>query len=151
MVDRAPGAARAGVGLVAVPAIYFFVLLGWELLAFLLGLSSLMAMIPRPDIVTEVLILLFAVGAILFGAVDLRDVALSPTVGYLLVLFAAGWLLFLAAIPVYGFPPGLGRPNPNRHGDRGPPGHRLHPPVRDPVSKSGGAGSRRGPLTVQKG
>lgn len=102
--DKAPTMARAGVWLVAVPALFFLVLLVWEILAFLFGLFSLTAAIPRLDIVTEIAFLLFAVGAILFGVVYLWDATLSKTIGCLLFVFAVAWVVFLAAIPMYGFP-----------------------------------------------
>lgn len=102
--ERSPTMARAGVWLVAVPAVFFLVLLVWEVLAFTFGLFSLTATIPRLDVVTEVVFLLFALGVTLFGVVYLRDDALSRPIGGLLLLFAAAWVVFLAAIPTYGFP-----------------------------------------------
>lgn len=107
--DQTPRLARAGIWLVAIPAIFFLLLLVWEVLAFLLGLFSLTATIPRLDIVTGIVFLLIAVGAGLFGVGYLRSPGLSQAVGYLLFLFAAAWLVFLVAIPLYGFPipPGI--------------------------------------------
>lgn len=102
--DRTPTLAQTGVWLVAIPAIFFLILLVWEVLAFLFGLFSLTATIPRLDIVTGIVFLLIALGAGLFGLGFLRDSRLSRTIGYLLFLFAAAWIVFLVAIPLYGFP-----------------------------------------------
>lgn len=107
--DRTPNMARAGVWLVAIPAIFFLILLVWEILAFLFGLFSLTGTFPRLDIVTAIVFLLIAAGAGLFGVGYLRESILSQAVGYLLFLFAAAWLVLVVTILLYGFPipPGI--------------------------------------------
>lgn len=95
---------RIALMLVTLPAVSFLLLLVCSTLATLLGLPSPTDVLPAPGVVTGAIFLLFAVGVMLFGVIDLRGPPAAPPVGVLLLVLAAVWFAQLAAIPVVGFP-----------------------------------------------
>lgn len=104
LTDRTPRLARAGLALVALPAVSFGALLLCSTVASLLGLPSPTTFVPEPALVAGGIFFLFAVGTVLFGVADLWSGTTSPPAGSGLLVFATAWFAQLAAIPLYGFP-----------------------------------------------
>lgn len=100
LADAAPRLARAGLLLLALPAIYLVATLLWMIPAiFVSEWPALTALLPG-DAVGLVLIL-FAVGITIFGVAGLRTAVPSRTVGGLLLVLAAAWFTVLGAEIMY--------------------------------------------------
>jgi hypothetical protein len=99
LADSAPRLARIGVGLVALPAVVFVVLVTCAIPAGLLGLPSPAAVIPALDAVVIAAFLMVAVGV---AALGVRS--LSHTVGTSLLVLAVAWFLLFGAAYLNGFP-----------------------------------------------
>lgn len=101
----APSLARVGVSLLLLPVMLFLVDLVWLVLSGIFGLPSLtFTYVPAPVLVLGAAILLFAIGTTTFGVIALVTSALSPSIGWLLIVFAVAWYLLIGGIAVSGVP-----------------------------------------------
>lgn len=100
LADAAPQLARAGLLLLALPAIYLVATLVWTIPAiFLSEWPALTALLPGDAI--GLVLILFVVGITIFGVVGLRTAVPSRTVGGLLLVLAAAWFTVLGAEIMY--------------------------------------------------
>lgn len=104
LVERSPLLARLGVGLVALPAGVFAVLITCAIPAGALGIPSPAAVIPGLAIIVITGLLMAAVGAMVFGVAALRERTFSHTLGGSLMLLGVAWILLFSAAYLNGFP-----------------------------------------------
>lgn len=104
LATGAPLLARSGILLIALPTISFAVLFVWVILGTFLEFSVMPGTFLPLDIINGVCYLLIAIGVAIFGIVSLRGNVHSRAVGGLLLVFAGVWVVYLGAIPVFGFP-----------------------------------------------
>lgn len=103
IADRAPWLARAGLAVGLLAGAGFATVFAWFLAVPLLatiGDAALPATPPQGFLSS--LEIVIALGFGLTGAGYLQSGASPRSVGYCLLVFAAPWLVFFAAVPVYG-------------------------------------------------
>lgn len=104
LVDRSRRLARLGVGLVALPAAVFAVLITCAIPAGVLGIPSPATVIPALDTIVIAGLLMAAVGAAVFGVAALRERTLPHLLGESLLLLGVAWFLLFEAALLNGFP-----------------------------------------------
>lgn len=102
LADGSPRLAKLGAGLIALPALFVLSLLLCGTVVSVLGLPSPTEVLPALEVVTGALFLMAAVGTTTLGVASLHTGAIPRTVGGSLFVFAAAWILMVAAMLGYG-------------------------------------------------
>lgn len=103
VVNQTPRLASTGIVFVVLPVFVLLILLVWAVLGHTLSVVPVpIAVIPVFGTIFVAIFALFALGTAIFGVASLHTSHHLRTVGLLLLLLAATWLVLLGASSIYG-------------------------------------------------